>query len=88
MVCCGGSSELRWFVVQTTLLNHILTAQHGKRIAVIENEVTQFTSFMKLCNSCTASASGIYVYFCRILNLRVINFVVVFVISHGCCKFV
>src|SRR5215218_8428598 len=23
---------------QTTLLNHILTAQHGKRIAVIENE--------------------------------------------------
>lgn len=26
--------------LQTTLLNHILTAQHGKRIAVIENEVT------------------------------------------------
>lgn len=25
--------------MQTTLLNHILTAQHGKRIAVIENEV-------------------------------------------------
>ncbi|PKU75211.1 hypothetical protein MA16_Dca015733 [Dendrobium catenatum] len=24
---------------KTTLLNHILTAQHGKRIAVIENEV-------------------------------------------------
>ena len=23
---------------KTTLLNHILTAQHGKRIAVIENE--------------------------------------------------
>ena len=27
------------FVLQTTLLNHILTAEHGKRIAVIENEV-------------------------------------------------
>lgn len=27
-----------WFL-QTTLLNHILTAEHGKRIAVIENEV-------------------------------------------------
>ena len=25
--------------LQTTLLNHILTSQHGKRIAVIENEV-------------------------------------------------
>lgn len=25
--------------MQTTLLNHILTSQHGKRIAVIENEV-------------------------------------------------
>ncbi|KAF5936469.1 hypothetical protein HYC85_027598 [Camellia sinensis] len=25
----------------TTLLNHILTAQHGKRIAVIENEVPE-----------------------------------------------
>lgn len=24
---------------QTTLLNHILTRDHGKRIAVIENEV-------------------------------------------------
>ena len=24
---------------KTTLLNHILTAQHGKRVAVIENEV-------------------------------------------------
>ena len=24
---------------KTTLLNHILTANHGKRIAVIENEV-------------------------------------------------
>ena len=23
---------------KTTLLNHVLTAQHGKRIAVIENE--------------------------------------------------
>lgn len=28
--------------MQTTLLNHILTAQHGKRIAVIENEVFIF----------------------------------------------
>lgn len=31
-----------WFwlgIEQTTLLNHILTAEHGKRIAVIENEV-------------------------------------------------
>lgn len=29
-----------WFILlQTTLLNHILTSQHGKRIAVIENEV-------------------------------------------------
>lgn len=27
------------YFVQTTLLNHILTADHGKRIAVIENEV-------------------------------------------------
>lgn len=27
------------FLEQTTLLNHILTADHGKRIAVIENEV-------------------------------------------------
>lgn len=27
------------YVKQTTLLNHILTADHGKRIAVIENEV-------------------------------------------------
>ena len=26
--------------MQTTLLNHILTSQHGKRIAVIENEVS------------------------------------------------
>ena len=26
-------------IEQTTLLNHILTAEHGKRIAVIENEV-------------------------------------------------
>jgi hypothetical protein len=25
--------------MQTTLLNYILTSQHGKRIAVIENEV-------------------------------------------------
>lgn len=25
--------------VQTTLLNHILTGDHGRRIAVIENEV-------------------------------------------------
>jgi hypothetical protein len=24
---------------KTTLLNHILTAQHGKKIAIIENEV-------------------------------------------------
>lgn len=28
-----------FFPLQTTLLNHILTAHHGKRIAVIENEV-------------------------------------------------
>ncbi|XP_028552504.1 uncharacterized protein LOC110115028 [Dendrobium catenatum] len=27
---------------KTTLLNHILTAQHGKRIAVIENEVLRY----------------------------------------------
>jgi G3E family GTPase len=26
-------------VMQTTLLNHVLREQHGKRIAVIENEV-------------------------------------------------
>lgn len=31
MLVCGDE--------QTTLLNHILTADHGKRIAVIENEV-------------------------------------------------
>ncbi|KAL9272435.1 Zinc-regulated GTPase metalloprotein activator 1-like protein [Drosera capensis] len=29
---------------KTTLLNHILTAQHGKRIAVIENELTGFSA--------------------------------------------
>lgn len=29
--------------MQTTLLNHILTSQHGKRIAVIENEVLNST---------------------------------------------
>ncbi|GKU95883.1 hypothetical protein SLEP1_g9183 [Rubroshorea leprosula] len=33
----NGSKNLT-FATQTTLLNHILTAQHGKRIAVIENE--------------------------------------------------
>lgn len=33
------------FSLQTTLLNHILTSQHGKRIAVIENEVIIFFSF-------------------------------------------
>ncbi|KAH9620456.1 hypothetical protein KSS87_006647 [Heliosperma pusillum] len=35
---------------KTTLLNHILTAQHGKRIAVIENEVAfQVSCFQHPC---------------------------------------
>ena len=33
---------------QTTLLNHILTADHGKRIAVIENEVQNQFSIAQL----------------------------------------
>lgn len=33
---------------QTTLLNHILTADHGKRIAVIENEVWNQSSIAQL----------------------------------------
>jgi G3E family GTPase len=32
---------------KTTLLNHILTAQHGKRIAVIENEVCHFRGIVR-----------------------------------------
>lgn len=32
------------FIEQTTLLNHILTGGHGKRIAVIENEVIVLVS--------------------------------------------
>lgn len=32
---------------QTTLLNHILTSQHGKRIAVIENEVLRLSLKLK-----------------------------------------
>lgn len=32
-----------FLVSQTTLLNYILTANHGKRIAVIENEVLAVT---------------------------------------------
>ena len=32
---------------KTTLLNHILTAQHGKKIAVIENEFGEHASVRK-----------------------------------------
>ncbi|KAH9687160.1 CobW C-terminal domain-containing protein [Citrus sinensis] len=34
----SGKARSSLCCMQTTLLNHILTAQHGKRIAVIENE--------------------------------------------------
>lgn len=37
--------------LQTTLLNHILTAEHGKRIAVIENEVRDRTFCASSCGS-------------------------------------
>jgi hypothetical protein len=33
------------FCLQTTLLNQILTAHHGKRIAVIENEACLHSQF-------------------------------------------
>ena len=47
---CGGSLPIKGFLSvltavpvfppgKTTLVNHILTANHGKKIAVIENEV-------------------------------------------------
>lgn len=36
----GVLIDLLFMISQTTLLNHILTSQHGKRIAVIENEVS------------------------------------------------
>jgi len=37
--CTGYSLDwFFWVLEKTTLLNHILTAEHGKRIAVIENE--------------------------------------------------
>ena len=39
--------------LQTTLLNHILKADHGKRIAVIENEVCGFHT----CHVLTALTS-------------------------------
>ncbi len=35
----GCETRVLWFVPVQTLLNHILTANHGRRIAVIENEV-------------------------------------------------
>ncbi|KAM1017290.1 hypothetical protein ACFX13_047611 [Malus domestica] len=38
---------------KTTLLNHILTAEHGKRIAVIENEVAS-TEDRFYCTALTA----------------------------------
>lgn len=39
---------LLFMMMQTTLLNHILTSQHGKRIAVIENEVSlKFSNTLK-----------------------------------------
>jgi hypothetical protein len=40
-LCCNHNG-LPFVFVQTTLLNHILTAHHGKRIAVIENEVRMY----------------------------------------------
>lgn len=36
------------FILQTTLLNHILTRDHGKRIAVIENEVRRSSNSLKV----------------------------------------
>ncbi|OEL32833.1 hypothetical protein BAE44_0006146, partial [Dichanthelium oligosanthes] len=38
LVSMSSIIVLKSIVLQTTLLNHILTSQHGKRIAVIENE--------------------------------------------------
>jgi hypothetical protein len=40
--CIGTVYLVVFFSLQTTLLNHILTAHHGKRIAVIENEVCSY----------------------------------------------
>lgn len=42
-----SESLLHCIMWQTTLLNHILTSNHGKRIAVIENEVWCFCFFSK-----------------------------------------
>jgi hypothetical protein len=47
-LCCNHNG-LPFVFVQTTLLNHILTAHHGKRIAVIENEVRMYGHFFSCC---------------------------------------
>ena len=41
---------------KTTLLNHILTQQHGKRIAVIENEFGEVSTFNMCSSSCCRHA--------------------------------
>lgn len=46
-----------WFwlgIEQTTLLNHILTAEHGKRIAVIENEVCCVVNYYRVSGVCAS----------------------------------
>lgn len=40
---------------KTTLLNHILTAQHGRRIAVIENEFGEVGTSPRLSCFCSLS---------------------------------
>uniref|UniRef100_A0ACD5ZFG4 Uncharacterized protein n=1 Tax=Avena sativa TaxID=4498 RepID=A0ACD5ZFG4_AVESA len=57
-ICC--IHELPFvFCSQTTLLNHILTAHHGKRIAVIENEYGEVDIDGSLVAAQTAGAEDI-----------------------------
>ncbi len=45
---------------KTTLINHILTANHGKKIAVVENEYGEISIDRHLVNQQLGSAEEIF----------------------------
>ena len=48
---------------KTTLVNRILTEQHGKKFVVIENEFGTFVTFLTICNMILSNVSGFLTWF-------------------------